>query len=218
MVRRPSSRNRRTLALLVAVIAAMTGLAFASAPLYRVFCQATGFDGTTQRAAAAPGAVGGKLFTVRFNADVSPSLPWRFQPVQPYVRVHPGEQTLVAFRATNVSDHPITGTASFNVTPLIVGPYFDKIECFCFTEQTLQPGESADLPVTFFVSPEILKDKNTRELDAITLSYTFFQAKNPAKPTAESRSGTVDAAPVQVGALVPAPSSPSLRPVKESSR
>jgi cytochrome c oxidase assembly protein subunit 11 len=152
---------------------------------------------------------------VRFNADVSPDLPWRFQPLQAFVRVHPGEQTLVAFRATNKSDHPITGTAAFNVTPLVVGPYFDKIECFCFTEQTLQPGESADLPVTFFVSPEILKDRNTRDLDAITLSYTFFQAKNPAKPTAESRS---DAVPVQVGALVPAASMPSLRPVKESSR
>lgn len=215
---RPSPRNLRTLALLVTVIAAMTGLAFASAPLYRVFCQATGFDGTTQRAAAAPGSVGGKLYTVRFNADIAPDLPWKFQPVQPYVRVHPGEQTLVAFRATNKSNHPITGTASFNVTPLVVGAYFDKIECFCFTEQTLQPGESADLPVTFFVSPEILKDKNTRDIDAITLSYTFFQAKNPAKPTAESRSGTADATPVQIGALVPTASTPSLRPVKESSR
>ena len=213
-----SPRNLGTLAALVTVIAAMTGLAFASAPLYRVFCQATGFDGTTQRAAAAPGAVGGKLYTVRFNADIAPDLPWKFQPVQPFVRVRPGEQTLVLFRATNKSDHPITGTASFNVTPLIVGPYFDKIECFCFTEQTLQPGGSADLPVTFFVSPEILKDKNTRDLDAITLSYTFFQAKNPTKPTAESRSGPADAAPVQVGALVPTASMPSLRPVKESSR
>jgi cytochrome c oxidase assembly protein subunit 11 len=206
------------LALLVTVIAAMTGLAFASAPLYRVFCQATGFDGTTQRAAQAPGAVGGKLYTVRFNADISPDLPWKFQPEQPYVRVHPGEQTLVTFRATNNSNHPITGTATFNVTPLVVGPYFDKIECFCFTEQTLQPGESAELPVTFFVSPEILKDKNTRELDAITLSYTFFQAKNPAKPTAESRSGPAASAPVQVGALEPGASLPSPRPVKESSR
>jgi cytochrome c oxidase assembly protein subunit 11 len=211
-----SSRNHRTLAVLVVAIAAMTGLAFASVPLYRVFCQATGFEGTTQRASAAPGAVGGKLYTVRFNADVAPDLPWRFQPVQPYVRVHPGEQTLVAFRATNMSNRPITGTATFNVTPLTVGAYFDKIQCFCFTEQTLQPGESADMPVTFFVSPEILKDKNTRDLDAITLSYTFFQAKNPAKPSAESRSGTAAAAPIQVGALVPDASSPSLRPVKET--
>lgn len=215
---RSSSRNLRTLALLVAVIATMTGLAFASAPLYRVFCEATGFDGTTQRATAAPGAAGGRLYTVRFNADIAPDLPWKFQPVQPFVRVHPGEQTLVAFRATNNSDHPITGTATFNVTPLIVGAYFDKIECFCFTEQTLQPGESADLPVTFFVSPEILKDKNTRDIDAITLSYTFFQAKNPVKPSAESRSGVTDAAPVQVGAIVPPAPTPSLRPVKESSR
>jgi cytochrome c oxidase assembly protein subunit 11 len=218
MIRRSSARNHRTLALLVVVIMGMTGLAFASAPLYRVFCQATGFDGTTQRAAKAPGAVGGRLYTVRFNADVAPDLPWRFQPVQPFVRVRPGEQTLVAFRATNTSDHPITGTAAFNVTPLVVGPYFDKIECFCFTEQTLQPGESADLPVTFFVSPEILKDKNTRELDAITLSYTFFQAKNPTKPTAENRSGAADLKPILVGALVPTGSQPSLRPVKESSR
>jgi cytochrome c oxidase assembly protein subunit 11 len=210
MARPPSRRNGRTLALLVGVVAAMTGLAFASVPLYRVFCQATGFDGTTQRAAAAPGAVGGKLYTVRFNADVAPDLPWRFQPVQAFVRVHPGEQTLVAYRATNNSDHAITGTASFNVTPLTAGVYFDKIQCFCFTEQTLQPGESADLPVTFFVSPEILRDKNTRDIDAITLSYTFFQAKNPAKPTAESRPGA--AASVQVGALKPASSSPEIRP------
>jgi len=213
-----SSRNTRTLVALLGVLGVMTGLAFASAPLYRVFCQATGFDGTTQRAAVAPGAVGGKLYTVRFNSDTAPDLPWTFQPEQPYVRVHPGEQTLVTFRATNNSNHPITGTATFNVTPLVVGPYFDKIECFCFTEQTLQPGESAELPVTFFVSPEILKDKNTRELDAITLSYTFFQAKNPTKPTAELRSGPATAPPVQVGALQPTVSLPSPRSAKESSR
>ncbi|GGF16331.1 cytochrome c oxidase assembly protein CtaG [Aliidongia dinghuensis] len=216
--RASASRNTRTLLVLVGAVAAMTGLAFASVPLYRVFCQATGFEGTTQRASQAPGAVGGKLYTVRFNADVSPDLPWRFEPLQPYVRVHPGEQTLVAFRATNKSDHPITGTATFNVTPLTVGAYFDKIECFCFTEQTLGPGETADLPVTFFVSPEILKDKNTRDIDAITLSYTFFQAKNPTKPTAENRAGGSQSAPVQVGAVAPAAAPSSPRPAKESSR
>ena len=205
---RNKARNQRTLAVLAVAVAAMTGLAFASVPLYRAFCQATGFEGTTQRAAAAPGAVGGKLFTVRFNADVAPDLPWRFEPVQPYVRVHAGEQTLVAFRATNRSSHPITGNATFNVTPLTVGAYFDKIQCFCFTEQTLQPGETVDMPVTFFVSPEILKDKNTREIDAITLSYTFFQAKNPTKPSEESRTGPAAAVPVKVGALAPTAAQP----------
>ncbi|HWK46366.1 MAG TPA: cytochrome c oxidase assembly protein [Stellaceae bacterium] len=174
-------RHGRTAAALVAVVFAMVGLAFASVPLYRLFCSATGFDGTTQRADAAPGAAAnGRTITVRFNADKDPSLPWRFEPMQHDVTVRLGEPQLVTFRATNLGKTPLTGTATYNVTPLTTGLYFDKIECFCFTQQTLQPGETAELPVTFFVNPEIENDPNTRNISTITLSYTFFPAKNPA--------------------------------------
>jgi len=174
-------RHGRTAAVLVAVVFAMVGLAFASVPLYRLFCNATGFDGTTQRADAAPGAVAnGRTVTVRFNADKDPNLPWRFEPEQHDVTVHLGEPQLVMFRATNLGKTPLTGTATYNVTPLTTGLYFDKIECFCFTSQTLQPGETAELPVTFFVNPEIQNDPNTKNISTITLSYTFFPAKNPA--------------------------------------
>jgi cytochrome c oxidase assembly protein subunit 11 len=198
-------QNGRTVIALVAVVAAMSGLSFASVPLYRIFCRATGFGGTTQTAEKAPGGLADKWVWVRFNADVSPELNWSFEPEQREVRVHPGEQTLVAYRATNRSNHPITGTATYNVTPDAAGLYFYKIQCFCFTEQTLQPGETAELPVTFFVDPDMMKDRNTKDIPAITLSYTFFQAKN--RPS--------DA---RVGVLAGASLSASNPSVKESSR
>jgi cytochrome c oxidase assembly protein subunit 11 len=170
-------RHARTVIPLLLVLLAMSGLTAASVPLYRVFCKATGFGGTTQTASAAPGSVSDKWVWVRFNADVSPGLPWAFEPEQREMRVHPGEQMLALFRATNKSDHAITGTATYNVQPDAAGLYFDKVQCFCFTKQTLQPGETAELPVTFFVDPAMMSDRNAKDIAAITLSYTFFQAK-----------------------------------------
>jgi cytochrome c oxidase assembly protein subunit 11 len=180
-------RHTRTVLGLVLIVGTMSALTAASVPLYKVFCRATGFGGTTQTAEAAPGAVSSKWVWVRFNADVAPGLPWDFEPEQHEVRVHPGEQTLVAFRATNHADHAITGNAVYNVTPDAAGLYFDKIQCFCFSSQTLQPGETAELPVTFFVDPAMMADRNARDIQAITLSYTFFEAKAP-RP-AEARVG-----------------------------
>lgn len=158
---------------------AMLGLAFASVPLYRLFCQVTGFGGTTQRAAAAPGAVAGAPIAVRFDANVDPRLPWRFEPVQHQVSIQPGARTRVLYRATNLTARTTTGTASFNVSPAQAGPYFSKIECFCFTEQTLKPGESVEMPVIFFVDPAIRKDEGTRAISEITLSYTFYPVETP---------------------------------------
>jgi cytochrome c oxidase assembly protein subunit 11 len=178
-----SRRNGATALVVLGVVAGMVGMSFAAVPLYKMFCEATGYDGTTQRATAAPGATGERLVTVRFNTDVAPDLAWEFRPVQPSVRVRPGEEALVYFRATNRSKREIVGTATFNVTPLKTGQYFDKIQCFCFTEQRLAPGESIDMPVSFFVDPALQEDPNTREVDTITLSYTMFRAKTPVAET-----------------------------------
>jgi cytochrome c oxidase assembly protein subunit 11 len=155
------------------IVAAMIGLAFASVPLYRMFCQFTGFDGTPQRAERAPGAVAGQV-GVRFDANVHPGLPWRFEPQQTTVRVQPGAKTQIFYRAQNLSAKTITGQAVFNVSPDQVGKYFKKIACFCFTEQTLKAGEAKDMPVVFFVDPAIRKDPDTKSIDEITLSYTFY--------------------------------------------
>jgi cytochrome c oxidase assembly protein subunit 11 len=168
-----AQKNNRT-ALITAIIgAAMLALAFASSPLYRAFCAATGFDGTTQRADRAPGAVPGHV-GVRFDANVQPGLPWRFEPVQNTVSVAPGAQTRIFYRAQNLSARTITGQAVFNVSPDTVGKYFKKIQCFCFTEQTLKAGQTVDMPVVFFVDPAIKQDPDTRDISEITLSYTFY--------------------------------------------
>ena len=168
-----AQRNARTALIMALVAAAMVGLAFASVPLYRLFCQATGFGGTTQRADQAPGAVAGQI-GVRFDANVHPGLPWRFEPVQRTVRIAPGAKTRIFYRATNLVARPITGQAVFNVSPDTVGKYFKKIACFCFTEQTLKAGQTVDMPVVFFVDPEIRTDPDTKGVDEITLSYTFY--------------------------------------------
>ena len=172
-------RRRNTLVSvgLIAVVVGMTGLSFAAVPLYRLFCQVTGFGGTTQSAPAAPGAVGRRVITVQFNADVSPALPWRFQPVQRKVELRVGERSLAHYRAENLSNTPLTGVTTFNVTPFKAGVYFKKIECFCFTEQRLAPRESVEMPVTFFIDPGIVNDRNLDDVTVITLSYTFFRAK-----------------------------------------
>ena len=165
--------NGKTAILMFTIAAAMVGLAFASSPLYRMFCEATGFGGTTLRADKAPGAVAGAV-GVRFDANIHPGLPWRFEPEQTTVRVKPGAQTKIFYKAQNLSARAWTGQAVFNVTPDQVGKYFKKIQCFCFTEQTLKPGETVDMPVVFFVDPKIKQDPDTRDIDEITLSYTFY--------------------------------------------
>jgi cytochrome c oxidase assembly protein subunit 11 len=174
-----AQRNTRTALMMGILVAAMVGLAFASAPLYRAFCSLTGFGGTPLRAEKAPGAVAGKI-GVRFDANVHPGLPWRFEPEQRTVRIAPGQQTKIFYRAQNLSAKPITGQAAYNVTPDQAGKYFNKIQCFCFTEQTLKPGQTVDMPVVFFVDPKILKDEDTKDIDEITLSYTFYPVESSA--------------------------------------
>jgi cytochrome c oxidase assembly protein subunit 11 len=155
------------------IVAFMLGLAFAAVPLYRIFCEASGFNGTTQRADRAPGAVAGQV-KVQFDANVHPGLPWRFEPEQVSVNVAPGARTQIFYRSQNLSARAITAQAVYNVSPDTVAKYFKKIQCFCFTEQTLQPGQSVDMPVVFFVDPAIAKDPDTKDIHEITLSYTFY--------------------------------------------
>jgi cytochrome c oxidase assembly protein subunit 11 len=183
----PSLRrsNRLVAVTLVAVVGGMVGLAYASVPLYRLFCQVTGYGGTPQTGVRAKTAAErlqptADVITVEFDANVNSELPWTFAPEQRRVQIHLGEQTLVFFKAKNISDRPITGMATFNVSPHKAGSYFSKIECFCFTEQTLKPGEEIEMPVSFYVDPGIRKDEGTSDVRAITLSYTFFRALKDA--------------------------------------
>ena len=180
------NRNGATVLLLVSVVAGMVGLSFASVPLYRMFCQATGLGGTTQRAVTAPTKAAEAVVTVRFDAETAPDLDWEFRPLQSMVTVHPGEQRQIFFRAVNKTASPVTGSATYNVTPAKAGIYFDKLQCFCFNEQFLAPGESRDIGVVFFVDPDILTDPNTSDVRTITLSYTMFRAHQPARPTASA--------------------------------
>jgi cytochrome c oxidase assembly protein subunit 11 len=168
-----AQKNSRTAFLMALIVAAMVGLAFASPVLYRTFCSLTGFGGTPLRAERAPGAIAGQV-RVRFDANVHPGLPWRFEPEQNTVNVAPGAQTKIFYRAQNLSARTIVGQAAFNVSPDQVGKYFKKIQCFCFSEQTLKPGQSVDMPVVFFVDPKFAKDPDTKDIDEITLSYTFY--------------------------------------------
>lgn len=167
-------RNRRTAVLLSTIILAMVGLTAASVPLYRLFCQVTGYGGTTRAASAPPERVDGAPITVAFNADVAPDLPWGFHPLQRSVTVRPGEDRLVFYEAVNRGSEPVVGTAVFNVTPHKVGAYFNKLQCFCFEQQTLEPGERIEMGVSFFVDPAILDDPDARDVQQMVLSYTFF--------------------------------------------
>ena len=169
----------RTVILLACVLAAMLTLVGFSVPLYRLFCAATGYNGTTQRVADDTGKVSPRIVTVQFSTSVAPNLPWRFEPVQRAVQVHLGEEKLVYFSATNLGDEPIIGHATFNVTPDKIGLYFDKIQCFCFSDERLAPGKTAIMPVDFFVDPALDKDPNAKDVTTITLSYTFFRADKP---------------------------------------
>lgn len=172
-------KNFRILALLVLAGAAMGAVAYASVPLYTLFCKATGYNGTTQRAEAPPAQTRERWVTVSFDTNVDKSLPWDFKPETPSLRVKLGETSMVMFRAHNRSDQPVTGMATFNVQPDKAGSYFSKIQCFCFDKQLLNPGQTAEFPVQFYVDPAMADDKNTDDVQNITLSYTFFRAKNP---------------------------------------
>ena len=175
------SRKGRTAFLATLLVFGMTGLAFASVPLYRIFCQVTGFDGTTMRAESdrAPGAVEGSSISIRFDANTSSALPWKFAPVKRTETVTIGERELAHYSAKNLSDRAVTGTASFNVTPVAAGRYFTKIQCFCFERQTLKAGEEVQMPVVYYVDPAILADPAARDIKEITLSYTFYPVDEP---------------------------------------
>ncbi len=178
-------RNARTGVVLTGIVAGMIGLSFASVPLYRLFCQVTGYGGTTQVAEAAPGAVAERVIKVRFNADTAPGLPWYFKPVQREIALKVGESGLAYYRARNLAAVAVTGTSTFNVTPLKAGRYFSKVQCFCFTEQRLEAGQELDMAVSFFVDPEILSDRNLDDVKTITLSYTFVRAPGDENAEAE---------------------------------
>jgi len=167
-------RNVRTALLAATLVGGMTGLGFASVPLYRMFCEVTGLNGTTQRGQAAPGAIEGRTVSIRFDANHASSLPWDFRPETPTQTVTVGARNIAFFTATNRSDKPVTGTATYNVAPDQAGMYFAKIQCFCFNEQTLQPGETVRMPVIFYVDPKMLDDADANDVAQITLSYTFY--------------------------------------------
>jgi cytochrome c oxidase assembly protein subunit 11 len=172
--------NRRTVLALSGVAVFMVGMSFAAVPLYDLFCRVTGFGGTTMTADAAPDEILDRTIKVRFDASTM-GIDWRFRPVQKEMTIRIGETGLAFYEATNTSDRPITGTASYNVAPFSTGGYFAKIECFCFIEQTLQPGETMQMPVTFFVDPAIVDDAEASRVPAITLSYTFYETEDSRK-------------------------------------
>jgi cytochrome c oxidase assembly protein subunit 11 len=174
------ARHRRVALWCAGVAALMLGAAYASVPLYTLFCQVTGYGGTTQRSEKPSSTVLDRVITIRFDANVAPGLGWKFEPVERTLDVRIGENTLAFYRATNTSGRPVNGTATFNVTPEIAGIYFNKIACFCFQEQHLEPGQTIDMPVSFFVDPAILEDSVAARLPQITLSYTFYPVE-PAK-------------------------------------
>ena len=182
-VRVDPARNRRVALIAGAVALAMLGLGYAAVPLYRLFCQVTGFGGTTQRVGEAQAAtvkpVAGESVVIRFDGNVARGLAWDFGPDEVTRTVAIGARSMTTFHARNKAARSITGAATFNVTPEQAGKYFTKIQCFCFTEQTLKPGEDVRMPVIFYVDPKILEDREAREISEITLSYTFFPVDQP---------------------------------------
>jgi cytochrome c oxidase assembly protein subunit 11 len=206
--RRGAARRRmRMLFALVGVVAAMGGMSFAAVPLYRAFCQATGFAGTPQIGPqASPGAVAASI-VVRFDANTSPALPWRFSPDQAAVTTHLGAEQVAFYHATNQAATPVSGVALYNVTPERVGRYFHKTACFCFSQQTLAPGETMAFPVSFWVDPAIAADPDTRDIHTITLSYTFYPSLDDAAKTG----ALAKAGPMAAPSAPPGPPQPVLR-------
>jgi cytochrome c oxidase assembly protein subunit 11 len=176
-------KNARLAWSLAAAVGGMLALAYAASPLYDMFCRATGFGGTPQVAQAGERPVLSRTVNVRFDSNVDANLPWRFTPLEREVKVKLGEERLVHYRVTNVSQRPIVGTSTYNVTPETAGAWFNKLQCFCFTEQLLLPGQSMDMPVVFFVDPEMDKDRRYDNVRTVTLSYTFFEAKTERAKT-----------------------------------
>jgi cytochrome c oxidase assembly protein subunit 11 len=175
----------RTGVLAGAFAAGMTGLGYASVPFYKMFCEATGLNGTTRRAAGdAPGAIkNGHTIAIRFDANHVPEIPWEFKPAQNVEQISVGARDIAFFTAKNLSNRPVTGRATFNVTPIQAGKYFNKIACFCFSLQTLAPGKEVKMPVVFFVDPKIMDDPDARDIQEITLSYTFYPVDDDKKPS-----------------------------------
>ncbi len=172
-----------------AVVAGMVGAAYASVPFYNWFCRATGYGGTTQVASQAPDHVLGRTLTIRFDSNVTSGLPWKFEPEQNEIKVRIGEVATVQYKVTNQAAREVAGQASYNVSPPQVGAYFTKINCFCFTEQRLKAGETREMAVVFYVDPSIAKDRDQDDLNTITLSYTFYRLRDPARPVAEAPDG-----------------------------
>jgi len=184
---KPSPKNGKVAYILVGVVAGMLGLAYASVPLYEIFCQITGYGGTPKQIEFAGNKVIERNVTVQFSANLNKDMPWDFAPKQREQKMKIGEQRIAYYEAYNPTDKPITGLAVFNVTPHKAGSYFNKIDCFCFVEQTLQPGERVDMPVLYTIDPEIDKDRNLDEVKEITLSYTFFVSEDEESSTSTGR-------------------------------
>ncbi|MGB3812283.1 MAG: cytochrome c oxidase assembly protein [Shinella sp.] len=177
--------NGAIVAICCSFVIGMAGMAYAAVPLYEMFCKVTGYGGTTQRVEQVSEVILDKTIKVRFDANVGPGLPWSFTPVQREVEVKIGETVQILYKARNNASTPTTGQATFNVTPQAAGAYFNKVQCFCFTETTLKPGEEMEMPVVFFVDPEIVDPVETKDIHTITLSYTFFPHEG-TKPVASS--------------------------------
>ena len=192
-------KNTRVLVSVLALVAGMVGLAFASVPLYNLFCRVTGYGGTTQVSAAGPDTVLDRKITIKFNADVGRNFPWTFAPDQREVTLKVGQQKLVAYHARNNAAIPVTGTAIYNVSPPKAGKYFHKTQCFCFDEQTLKPGEDMQMPVVFYVDPSIQDDIDLEDLTTITLSYTFFPADSKELDAALEAFYNADEAAIEGG-------------------
>jgi cytochrome c oxidase assembly protein subunit 11 len=183
----PDRRRHKAVAFSVAAtVVIMLGMSYAAVPLYKIFCSVTGYGGTPRVAEAAPTTRGTRTLTVRFDANVAPGLPWAFTPETPSVRLRTGETATVFFKVTNEADRAIAAQAAYNVSPDQAGSYFDKITCFCFSEQTLGPGETAEMPVVFFLDPALEKDQTMANVGAVTLSYTFFATRDQPAPVASA--------------------------------
>jgi cytochrome c oxidase assembly protein subunit 11 len=175
------AQNKKVIFIITFVGMLMLSLSYAAVPLYDIFCRVTGFGGTTQIASSAPGSTGHPNINIRFESNITDSLNWDFYSKTKTVKIPMGEEKTIYYFAKNLSDEPIVGTATFNVTPAKAGQYFMKIDCFCFIEQLLNPGESMNMPVTFFIDPDLYKDENVQEVNEITLSYTFMKSMDQSK-------------------------------------